>query len=72
LAFPGDVADACTNIQQAPEEEEEEEEEEEGIPHVDTWCNAIMRVCGLTFWVVCINDKFCDIRERNVRIRSEI
>ena len=31
-----------------------------------------MRGCGLTSWVVCINDKFCDIRERNVIIRSEI
>ena len=30
-----------------------------------------MRGCGLTSWVVCINDKFCDIRERNVTIRSE-
>ena len=28
--------------------------------------------CGLTSLVVCINDKFCDIRERNVTIRSEI
>jgi len=27
LAFPGDVANACTNIQQVVEEEEEEEEE---------------------------------------------
>jgi hypothetical protein len=31
-----------------------------------------MRGCGLTSWVVCMNDKFCDIRERNVTIRSEI
>ena len=31
-----------------------------------------MRGCGLTSWVICINDKFCDIREKNVRIRSEI
>jgi hypothetical protein len=29
----GDVADACTNIQ------EEEEEEEEDIAYVDTWHN---------------------------------
>jgi hypothetical protein len=37
LAFLGDVADTCTNIQQV---EEEEEEEEEDTPHVDdTWCN---------------------------------
>jgi hypothetical protein len=27
---------------------------------------------GLTSRVVCINDNFCDIRERNVTIRSEI
>jgi hypothetical protein len=38
VAFPGDVADACTNIQQVGEEEEEED-----TPHVDTWRNA--RVC---------------------------
>ena len=31
-----------------------------------------MRGCGWTSWVVCINDKFSDIRERNVTIRSEI
>jgi hypothetical protein len=34
MAFPCDMADACTNI------EEEEEEEEEDTPHVDTWRNA--------------------------------
>jgi hypothetical protein len=28
--------------------------------------------CGLTSWVVCINDKLCGMRERNVTIRSEI
>jgi hypothetical protein len=31
-----------------------------------------MRGCGLTSHVVCINDPFRDIRERNVTIRSEI
>jgi hypothetical protein len=36
LAFPGDVAYACTNIQQVAEEEEEEED----TLYVDTWCNA--------------------------------
>jgi hypothetical protein len=36
LAFPGDVAYACTNIQQVAEEEEEED----GTLYVDTWCNA--------------------------------
>ena len=45
-------------------------EEEEDTPHVDTWRN--VRGCGLTSLVVCINDKFHDIRERNVTIRSEI
>jgi hypothetical protein len=38
LAFLGDVADVCTNIQQV-EEEEEEEEEDDGTSHVDTWHN---------------------------------
>ena len=36
LDFPGDMAYACTNIQQMVEEEEEEEE----TPHIDTWRNA--------------------------------
>jgi 23S rRNA maturation mini-RNase III len=31
-----------------------------------------MRGCGLSSLVVCINDKFRDIRERNVTKRSEI
>ena len=31
-----------------------------------------MRGCGLTSYMVCINDKFCDTRERNVTMRSEI
>jgi hypothetical protein len=38
LAFPGDVVDACTNIQQVAKGGEEEEEGD--APHVDTWCNA--------------------------------
>ena len=38
LAFPGNVAYACTNIQQVAEEEEEEEEGD--TPHIDTWHNA--------------------------------
>jgi hypothetical protein len=41
LAFLGDVAYACTNIQQVAEEGEEEG----GTPHIDTWRNAR---CGLT------------------------
>jgi hypothetical protein len=31
-----------------------------------------MRGCELNSLVICINDKFCDIRERNVTIKSEI
>jgi hypothetical protein len=38
LAFPADVAYACTDIQQVAEEEEEEEEGD--TRHIDTWCNA--------------------------------
>jgi hypothetical protein len=34
--------------------------------------HGVLQACGLTSWVVCINDKFRDIRERNVTIRSEI
>ena len=47
----------------------EEEEEEGGTPHVDTWRNTRVWVGSL---VVYISDKFCDIRERNVTLRSEI
>jgi hypothetical protein len=39
LAFPGNVVDTFTNIQQVAKEEEEEEEEEEDAQHVDTWHN---------------------------------
>jgi hypothetical protein len=53
LAFPNDVADTCTNIQQVIEEEEEEEEEEE-----DILTHGTMRGYGLTYLVVCINDNF--------------
>ena len=28
--------------------------------------------CGLTSLVVCINEKFCDVRERDVTIWNEI
>ena len=65
LAFLGDVACACTNIQQVTEEEEEEV-----TFHVLT--DGAMRECGLTSIVVCINDKIYDIRERNVTLRNEI
>jgi hypothetical protein len=55
LTWPsrGDVAYACTKIQQVAEEEEEEEEGD--TPHIDTWCNSRVWVDSL---VVCINDKF--------------
>jgi hypothetical protein len=66
LAFPSDVADTCTNIQQV-EEEEEEEEEEEDTPHVVQCHNA--RV-----WVDFLGDlhydKFRDIRE-NIREKCD-
>ena len=39
-------------------------------PHVLT--HGTMRGCGLGYVVVCINDNFCDIRERNLTIKSEI
>ena len=35
LGLPGNVAYACTNIQQVVEEEEEEV----NTPHIDTWRN---------------------------------
>ena len=31
-----------------------------------------MQGCELTSLVVCINDKFCDVRDKNVTIRSDI
>jgi hypothetical protein len=31
-----------------------------------------MQGCGLTSFMVCKTDKFCDIRERNMTIRSEV
>jgi hypothetical protein len=46
------------------------EEEEETALHILT--HGAMHGCGLTSLVVCINDKNCDIRERNVIVRSEI
>jgi hypothetical protein len=42
LAFPSNVTNACTNIQQVASEEQEQEqeqEEQEDTPHVDTWRN---------------------------------
>ena len=36
------------------------------------WTHGAMRGCGLTPLVVYIDDKICDIRERNVTIRSDI
>ena len=34
--------------------------------------HGVMRGCGLTSLVICINDKICDIRERNVTRRTDI
>ena len=31
-----------------------------------------MRACGLTSLLACINDKICDMRGKNVTIKSEI
>jgi hypothetical protein len=59
LAFPGDVADACTNIQ-------EEEEEKDMLTH------DAMRGFGLTSLVVCNTNRLYNIKERNVTIKSEI
>ena len=56
-----DVAYACTNIQQVVAEGD--------TPHIDTWRNARVSVASLT---LCINNKTCDIRERNVTIKSEV
>jgi hypothetical protein len=42
LTFPGDVAGACTNIQQVAvkkKKKNKEEEEEGDTPHVGTWRN---------------------------------
>ena len=46
------------------------EKEKEKTLHMST--HGAMWGCELTSLVVCINDKFHDIRERNVTIRSEI
>ena len=40
LDFPGNVAYACTNIQQVAEEEEEEKKKKGDTPHIGTWRNA--------------------------------
>jgi hypothetical protein len=47
-------------------------EEEKKKKKIHMLTHGAMQECGLTSWVVCINDKFRDIRERNVTIRSEI
>ena len=45
LPFLGNLAFACTNIQQVAQEEEVEELEEEGdTAHIDTWHNVRMWV----------------------------
>ena len=51
-------------------QEEEKKKKKKKTLHMLT--HGALRGCGLTSWVVCINDKFCDIRKRNVTIRSEI
>ena len=64
LGPPGDVAFACTNIQQVAGKEEEKG----GTPLLT---HGATRGFGLTSLVVCINNRSCDIRERNVTMRSE-
>ena len=39
---------------------------------LDMLTHGAMRGCGLASWVVCIDDKFCDKRDRDVTTRSEI
>ena len=67
LALPGDVAYACTNIQRMWHKKKRKKKK---TLHILT--HGAMRGCGLTSLVVCSNDKICDIRSRNVTIRSEI
>jgi hypothetical protein len=67
LVFPGDVTYACTNIQQWHKKKKKNHDKEVTL-HMLT--HGAMRGCGLASWVVCINDKIRDIRERNVTIRS--
>ena len=61
LTFPGDVAYACTNIQKCHKKKKK-----------NVLIHGTMQGCRLASWVVYINDKFCDIREKNVTIRSKI
>jgi hypothetical protein len=49
-----------------------EEEEKKNKVTLRMLTRGVVRGCGLPSLVVCINDWFCDIRERNVTIRSEI
>jgi hypothetical protein len=63
------MADACTNIQQVAKKEKKNKNKTVTL-HMLT--HGAMQGCVLTSLVVCINDKFCDTRERNVTIRSEI
>ena len=73
FAFPGDVADLYTNIQTSGirrKRKRKKNKNKKVTLHMLT--HGTMRGCGLTSWVVCIDDKYCDIRDRNVTIRSEI
>ena len=71
LAFPGDVAYACTDIQQVAKEEEKKNKTKKVTLHILTH-SAIQLWCELTSLVVYIDNKICDIRERIVTVRSEI
>ena len=65
LAFLGDVAYACTNIQQLMMKKKNKKVTLHILTHGAT------RGCGLTSLVACIIDMY-DTRERNVTMRSEI
>jgi hypothetical protein len=65
LAFPGDVADAPTFNKW-----QKKKKKKKKTLHMLT--HGTMQVCGLTSLVVSINERFCDVRKRNVTIRSDI
>ena len=69
MAFPGDVADACTDIQKWHKKKNKNKNKKVTL-HM--WTHGVIWACGLTSLVVCFDDKFHDIKERNVAIRSEI
>ena len=69
LGLPGQC-DICIHEHSTSGIKRKENENKKVTLHILT--HGAMRGCMLTSWVVCINDKLHDIRERNVKIRSEI